>query len=260
MLPFVLKIADQPIERLQRINTESQSIDVNVQVELYAREINRADVPRTPESRRLSQVILHEATENAYATFITFLRNSAEPEDFLPFERLAQYSCQQYALILSTSRSHELFEICQMQPDANTSIFHYGGYEITIKPRRHILDTAAYLVAPDKYTLFIRQVREENTIRVYRSDFINLTENSPPPFKLDTRDIIESLQLQLVGQREQPLPIEQLLMFPPSTEDTNSPRISKCPECGGSVRRLGREADFCLECDWDNLPPLRQAR
>ena len=215
MLPFVLKIADQPVERLQRISAESQSIDVNVQVELYAREINRADVPRTPESRRL---------------------------------------------ILSTSRSHELFEICQMQPDANTSIFHYGGYEITIKPRRHILDTAAYLVAPDKYTLFIRQVREENTIRVYRSDFINLTENSPPPFKLDTRDIIESLQLQLVGQREQPLPIEQLLMFPPSTEDTNSPRINKCPECGGRVRRLGREADFCLECDWDNLPPLRQAR
>ena len=42
MLPFVLKIADQPIERLQRIDAESQSIDVNVQVELYAREINRA--------------------------------------------------------------------------------------------------------------------------------------------------------------------------------------------------------------------------
>ena len=260
MLPFVLKIADQPIERLQRISAENQSIDVNVQVELYAREINRADTPRTPESRRLSQLILDEATENAYATFIAFLRNSAEPEDFLPFERLAHYPCQHYALILSASRSHELFEICQMQPGANASTFHYGGYEITIKPRRYILDTAAYLVAPDKYTLFIRQVRDENTIRVYRSDFINLVRNSPPPFKLDTRDILESLRLQFVSEGEQPLPIEQLLMFPPSTEDTNSPRISKCPECGGSVRRLGREADFCLECDWDNLPPLRQAR
>ena len=259
MLPFVLKIADQPVERLQRISAESQPIDVNVQVELYSREINRADTTRTPASRRLSQLILHEATENAYATFVAFLQNSAEPEDFLPLEHLAQHPCRQYALILSASRSHELFEICRMQPDVNSSVFRYGGYEITIKPRRYILDTTAYLVAPDKYTLFIRQVREENTIRVYRSDFINLTENSPPPFKLDTRDIIESLQLELVGEREQTLPIEQLLMFPPSTEEANSPRLIKCPECGGRVRRLGSEADFCLECDWDNLPPLRQA-
>ena len=256
MLPFVLKIADQPIERLQRVSAESQPIDVNVQVELYAREINRADTSRTS----LSQLILDEATENAYATFVAFLQNNAESEDFLPFERLAQYPCRQYVLILSASRSHEIFEICQMQPEANASTFHYGEYEITIKPRRYVLDTTAYLVAPDRYTLFIRQVREENTIRVYRSDFMNLTRNSPPPFKLDARDIIESLQLQLVGETEQPLPIEQLLMFPPSTEDTASPRIDKCPECGGSVRRLGRGADFCLECDWDNLPLLTQAR
>lgn len=260
MLPFILKIADQPIERLQHINDENHPIDVDVQMELYSREIDRVDRERTTQPRRLSQLILDEATENAYAEFTGFLRDSAEPAAFLPFERLSQHPCRQYALILSASSSHELFEICQMQPDTSPSVLHYGGYEIAIKPRRYILDTAAYLIAPDKYTLFIRQVREENTIRVYRSDFINLAENSPPPFKLDTRDIIESLQLQLVGQREQPLPIEQLLMFPPTTEDTNSSRIRKCPECGGRVRRLGREADFCLECDWDNLPPLRQAR
>ncbi len=260
MLPFVLKIADRPVERLQRISDENQPIDVNVQVELYSREINRADITRTPASRRLSQLILHEATENAYATFTTFLQNSAEPENFLPFERLSQHPCRHYALILSASRSHELSEICQMQPDANAAVFHYRGFEIAIKPRRYILDTAAYLVAPDKYTLFIRQVREENTIRVYRSNFINLSRNSPPPFKLDTHDIIESLQLEFVEERERNLPIEQLLMFPPNTEEANSPRLVKCPECGGRVRRLGREADFCLECDWDNLPPLKHPR
>lgn len=260
MLPFILKIADQPVERLQRINAENQSVDVDVQVELYAREIGRTDIERAAQPRRLSQLILQEATENAYTTFVGFLRDNAEPAAFLPFGPLSQYPCRQYALILSASRSHELFEICQMQPDTSPSILHYGGYEIAIKPRRYILDTAAYLVAPDKYTLFIRQVREDDTIRVYRSDFINLTRNSPPPFKLDTRDIIENVQLELVGEQGQAVPIEQLLMFPPSTEDTNSPRINKCPECGGRVRRLGREADFCLECDWDNLPPLRQAR
>ena len=260
MLPFVLKIADQPVERLQRISDENQPIDVDVQVELYSREIDRAHVAPTSQPRRLSQLILHEATENAYATFIGFLQDNAESEAFLPFERLSQHSCRQYALILSASRSHELFEICQIQPDASPSVLYYGGYEIAIKPRRYILDTAAYLVAPGKYTLFIRQVREDNTIRVYRSHFINLTRNSPPPFKLDTRDIIESVQLELVGEREQTLPIEQLLMFPTSTEEADSARLSKCPECGGRVRQLGREGIFCLECDWDNLPPLKHPR
>ena len=260
MLPFILKIADQPVERLQRINVENQPIDVNVQVELYSREIDRTDMEWTSQPRRLSQLILQEATENAYTTFIEFLRDSAEPATFLPFERLSQYPCRQYSLILSVSSSHELFEICQMQPDTSPSILHYGEYEIAIKPRRYILDTAAYLVAPDKYTLFIRQVREDDTIRVYRSDFINLTRNSPPPFKLDTRDIIENVQLELVGERGQAVPIEQLLMFPPSTEEANSPRLIKCPECGGRVRQLGREGIFCLECDWDNLPPLKHLR
>ena len=116
------------------------------------------------------------------------------------------------------------------------------------------------MVAPDKYTLFVRQAREEDTIRVYRSDFITLTQNSPPPYKLDTHDIIESVRLELVGEREQTVPIEQLLMFPPSAEETNSASVVKCPECGGRVRQLGREGIFCLECDWDNLPPLKHPR
>lgn len=259
MLPFVLKIADRPVERLQRIHAENQSIDVDVQLECYSREFEPADMARPSRRQRLSQSILQEATESVYGTFVTFLRESAEPQTFLPFEYLAQYPCRRYALILSASRSHEIFEICQIQPDASHSILHYRGYEIAIKPRRYILDTAAYLVAPDKYTLFIRQVREDNTIRVYRSDFINLTQNSPLPFKFDTRDIIENLQLELMREREQNLPLEQLLMFPPSNEDTSLPRVTNCPECSGRVRRLGREGYFCLECDWDNLPPLKQS-
>ena len=82
MLPFILKIADQPIERLQRINDENQPIDVDVQVELYSREIGGTDMERTAQPRRLSQLILQEATENAYTTFITFLQDNAESEAF----------------------------------------------------------------------------------------------------------------------------------------------------------------------------------
>lgn len=252
MLPFVLKITDQPLERLQRINDENQPFDIDVQIELYSREANASDEDNASQSRKLNELI--------YAAFISFLQDSAEPEAFLPFERLSEHSCRQFVLILSASRSHELFEICQMQPGTSTSVLNCRGYEITIKPRRHILDTTAYLVARDKYTLFIRKVEENDTTRFYRSDFINLSQNSPPPFKLDAHNIIESMQLELMGDREQTLPIEQLLMFPTSSEEANSPRLSKCPECGGRVRQLGREGIFCLECDWDNLPPLKHPR
>ncbi len=252
MLPFVLKVADRPVEQLQRVNAENESIDVNVHIELYSRALNRVDEGGPSQSRQLNELI--------YAAFIEFLRNNAESEVFLPFERLAQHPCRQYLLILSALSSHELFEICQMQTGTSASVLNYGGYEITIKPRRHVLDTTAYLVAPDKYTLFIRKVQEDNTVRIYRSEFINLNRNSPPPLKFDTRDILENVQLELGRAREQTLPIEQLLMFPSSTEETNRPRLLKCPECGGRVRQLGKEANFCLECDWDNLPPLRQTR
>ena len=252
MLPFVLKVADRPVERLQCVNAENEPIDVNVHIELYSRELNRVAGDGAAQSRRLNELI--------YATFVQFLRDSAEPEIFLPFERLVQHSCRQYLLILSASSSHELFEICQMQAGSSSSVLNYGEYEITIKPRRHVLDTTAYLVAPDKYTLFMRKVQEDNTVRIYRSEFINLNRNSPPPFKFDTRDILENVQLELGRAREQNLPIEQLLMFPPNPEDTNRQHLIKCPECGGRVRRLGREANFCLECDWDNLPPLKHPR
>lgn len=258
MLPFVLKIAAQPVERL--LMAESQPLDVDVQTELYAREIDRADGDQPSQPRRLSQLILHEATENAYAMFTRFLGDAAAPEAFLPFERLHEYAGHQYALILSVPRSQELFEVCQLQPDTSLPLLHYGGYELAIKPRSSILDTTAYLVAPDKYTLFIRQVREGDTIRVYRSDFIDLTEDSPPPFKLDTHDIIESVRLELMRERGQALPIEQLLMFPPSAEEPSAAQLQKCPECGGRLRQLGREGVFCLECDWDNLPALRHSQ
>ena len=253
MLPFVLKIADRPVERLHHINAENQNIDVDVQIEFYSRELN-AGSENTSETPRQ---ILQEVTEKAYKAFIAFLQGAAEPEEFLPFALLEQYPCRKYCLLLSAARSHELLEIRQRQPNASQSVLHYGDYELEITARRQLLDTAAYLVAPKKYTLFVRQVREDNTIHVYRSSFMNLTRNAPPPLTLDAREIIESVQLEIAGESEQALPIEQLLMFPPSAEEMNANQLTTCPDCGGRVKSIGREGQFCLECNWDNLPPLK---
>lgn len=253
MLPFVLKIADLPVERLHRINAENQNIDIDVQIAFYSRELNAAS-ENTSETPRQ---ILQEVTENAYQAFIAFLQDAAEPAEFLPLDLLEQYPCRKYCLILSAARSHELLEIRQRQPNASQSVLHYGDYEFEITARRQLLDTAAYLVAPKKYTLFVRQVRKDNTIHAYRSSFMNLTRNAPPPLTLDAREIIESVQLELAGGTEQALPMEQLLMFPPSAEETNVNQLTTCPDCGGRVKSIGREGQFCLECNWDNLPPLK---
>ena len=55
------------------------------------------------------------------------------------------------------------------------------------------------------------------------------------------------------------MPIGQLLMFPPPTETETGEieHLTSCPECKGEVRRIN-ESFFCLECDWDNLPPLKR--
>ncbi len=259
MLPFVLKFADSPVESLHRINAEMQregrrealdlDIEVDVQIELYSQEIDGAQT---------AQQILQEATESAYQEFIGFLRSVSHPVEFLPFGLLQQFSGRRYCLILSTARSHELFDMCHMQPDPRHAVLQYGGYELTIIARRHLADTEAFLVEPKKHALFIRQVRAEDTIRVYRSSFMNLTRATPPPFSLDAREIIQNVQLELVGQTERAVRIEQLLMFPPPAEEATEARITNCPECGGRVRPLGKERHFCLDCDWDDLPLLKR--
>lgn len=255
MLPFVLKFADSPVENIHLMNADSQMaqasgavpphIEVDVQIPLYSREINGAQT---------AQQILREAIESAYQEFIGFLRTVAHPVQFLPFGLLQQFSTRNYCLILSAARARELFEICQMQPDARHTVLQYGGYELTIIARQQLGDTIGFLVEPKKHALFIRQVREEGTIRFYRSSFMHLTRAAPPAFSLDAREIIQNVRLELVGQTERAMPIEQLLMFPPGVEEVSEGRITACPECGGRVKPLGREGHFCLYCDWDDLP------
>lgn len=257
MLPFVLKFADSPVENIHLTGAESQAarangavlpdIEVDVQIEFYSREINGV---------QSAQQLLQGAIEKAYQEFIGFLRTVAHPVQFLPFGLLQQFSTRNYCLILSTARARELFELCQMQPDARHTVLQYGGYELTIIARRQLGDTIGFLVEPKKHALFIRQVREEGTIRFYRSSFMHLTRAAPPAFSLDTREIIQNVRMELVGQTERAMPIEQLLMFPPGADAVavSEGRITSCPECGGRVKPLGREGHFCLYCDWDDLP------
>ena len=114
-----------------------------------------------------------------------------------------------------------------------------------------LLDTEAYLIAPNKYTIFLRQVNAANEINVYHSDFIDLAGSTPPPLALHPQEVIDTVRNNVGAETEgtKPLNSNAIKKESPAT-------ITECPECSGEVQRIGGENYFCLECNWDNLPAL----
>lgn len=263
MLPFVLKTVDEPELRLHLLNSQNSTVNVDVQTELYMSGSVRTQSEEQPQIiRRQNLAVLRGAKEAAYKAFTSFLQQIAEPQSFLPIELLSQYPNQRYVLILSVARFYELHEVFQNTPDdiwmeQGDSIFEFEGYELSLSAKHYLLDSTAYLVAPGKYTVFMRRVNHEETIRFYRSKFIDLLGNAPPPLNLNAQDVIEAVQQDIIS-RESAVSIGQLLMFPHSNEPEIDEKetMTHCPECNGDLRRIS-QSYFCLECDWDNLPPLK---
>lgn len=256
MLPFTTKVTHQLVERLCRITAqnEPQDIDVDVDIHVHSREIHHLFTTRSSTSRDLGSEVLNDAQEQVYEAFITFLQSIAQPEVFLPVNLLNRYPQRLYCLLMSPNRSREMFEIYNKSAGDRLT---YSDYELVVNSKPQILDTEAYLIAPNKYTLFMRQVNESRAINVYRSDFIDLVTNTPPPFNLHAQDIIDTLQNTVATEPVQPIEGQQLLMFPPYEEKEEMEKVTECPECGGAIQKIGVGKYFCLDCEWDNLPPLR---
>lgn len=262
MLPFILKTVDEPSLRLQLLSNVNLTYDVHIQTEMHINDDNSSSSEGN-ESHLESdnRAILRAAKEAVYKAFTAFLKQNAEPGEFLPFELLSQYPYQRYTLILSVTRSYELQDIFQntsdtIWMDGGSSIFEFEGYELAINAKHHIVDSSAFLVSPEKFTVFMRRVNEPDTTRFYRSTFIDLTQNAPPPFHLNAQEIIENVQ-QDIASRERAIQMGEMLSYPPSNDEDRSETESKksCPECNGDVRQIGNSF-FCLQCDWDDLPPL----
>ena len=260
MLPFVIKDTHQPVERLRRITAQNQHQDLDVHVELllHTREIRQVHALSGAARRHLSAEIFNEAKARAYEEFLTFLRRVAEPEVFLPTDLLNRYPHRQYYLLLSPNRSHELFEIYNTELRYGQRLVTYVDYDFIVEASPQIIDREAYLIAPGKYTLFMRQVNEDNAIRVYRSDFVDLAASTPPPLDLRAQDLINTIQNGAEATTEDEPHWQQLLMFPTAQEKEEPPtKLTKCPACEGQVQEIGEDSYFCLNCDWDNLKTLR---
>ena len=258
ILPFTLEITNQSPVQLRRINANQyEDIDVDVQFLLHSWEIRQLNTSRDNTRRQPMRRILDESQDYVYEAFIRFLREAAEPEIFLPTNLLNRYPYRQYCLLLSRTRSRELLEIYNTSDRYSQYSVPYGDYDFIVNGRSQLLDTEAYLIAPNKYTLFLRQVDETNEIRIYHSDFVDLVSHAPPPLDFHAQEVIDSLQNNIESEVEDEPDWRQLLIFPVRQEEELLATVTKCPACGSEVQRVGGESYFCLDCDWDNLPILK---
>ncbi len=264
MLPFILKTVDEPSLRLQLLSNRNVTFDVHIQTEMEINDENCSSLEGNEiHLEDSNRAILREAKEAVYKAFTTFLKQTSEPGPFLPFERLSQYPYQRYTLILSVTHSYELQDVFQSTSDmiwmdGGNSIFEFEGYELAINAKHHIVDSSAFLVSPEKFTVFMRRVNAPDTTRFYRSAFIDLIQNAPPPFHLNAQEIIETVQ-QDIASRESAISMDKRMANASNDGEDISEMENRpsCPECNGDIRRIGTSF-FCLQCDWDDLPPLNR--
>ena len=230
---------------------QHEELDVEVGRLLRSWEIHHLHALRDSTRRNLTQQILNEVPDDAYKMFIRFLRGAAEPEAFLPTVRLNRYLHRQYCLLLSSRWERELFETYNRGSRYSRRLINFNGYDLIVGTRTQLLDAEAYLIAPNKYTIFLRQVNAANEINVYHSDFIDLAGTTPPPLALQPQEVIDTIRNNVGAEAEDKPPDQQHL------QEGSPTKVTECPKCCGEVQRIGGENYFCLECDWDNLTALR---
>jgi hypothetical protein len=257
MLPFTITITNQSPVRLCRITSHPpQELDVDVEFLVHSWEIDQLQALREDTRRQPRRQILNESQDSLYEAFIRFLRGIAEPNIFLPTNLLSGYPYGEYCLLLSQTRSRELLDIYNASDRYSQRAVTYGRYNFILNASPQLLDTEAYLIVPNKYTLFLRQVNETSEIQIYRSEFIDLASNTPPPLDFHAQEVIDTIQNSIDSEIEAEPRWRQLFIFPMRQEEEPSATVTECPKCGGEVQRIGGESHFCLNCDWDNLPTL----
>lgn len=257
LLPFNIQKVNHPHATVSEAPIAEIIGDTEVSVDLllHSREIERFEYLHPNRRQQILLDVINEAREYAFDEFIHYLRIVAQASGFFPVENLRRYRSQKYSLLLSRQMAYRLREL--FSEGADTNILTFYGYELLINSHQYLIDAEAYLVARDKYTIFVYPRVEDNVISVYRSDFIDLNRRTLPPIGLRTQSIIDLMTYPpepVFTRRHIHLPSDTMpkTSSPPQTCQT----FTECPECGGKVRCIGGSDYFCLDCNWDNMKPM----
>ena len=207
-----------------------------------------------------------EATERTVEHFVIFLTNLARTRTLRNWEDLVLMLDPQfmsYCLLTSQSRYFEFrYEILNW------------GEEIAIHRRKiqlvsshQIIGDDCYLIMPEQYTVYIYIHRQNASVKVYMSPFIDLERRNFTPIRLNADNILDLLREDSSPYEESPAnlpsisdteeyPLVKSPQYPIVSGKKAAPRFKRCPICSGRIKYLSETDAFCLDCDWDNLVPL----
>ena len=241
--PFIVKLVES--DAVSTPNDVGQGVLIPTQtpvdLPLYRREV-RGFRQMTPAQRAQSRRnAIEEAKLASFEKFILSLQIIAEYEPYLSVSALDEKAPRRYAFLVSEGRWNRLRR--QAAPTGGRSLrARVGALEFDILTHPRLNANEAYLVAAEKYLLYLRPRQAENGYIVSRSEFIDRMPDSGPPLSMRPERALREL-------------FEASQTSSPAAADAEND-VSPCPECGGKTVPLSAGAAFCLECEWDNLKKL----
>ena len=240
--PFIVKLVDS--DRVSVPQDVGQGVlipaDTPVDLPLKRRDIrgfHRMTDAQRAQSRRIA---VEEAKMAAFEKFILSLQIAAEYEPYLSVNALDEKAPRRYALLISVDRWKRLRR--QAAPTGGRSLrARVGALDFDILTHGRLNPNEAYLVAAEKYLLYLRTRQTETGFVSTRSEFIDRMPESGPPLSMRPERALQELFDAAEPER--------------SAEESDRGAIP-CPKCAGKTVSLAPGSEFCLECDWDNLKKL----
>jgi hypothetical protein len=258
--PFKTEIVDSQNPNISRRSTyrNAANTEINVDIRFHSCDIEHLESLRPSIRRELVLQVIEDAKRFVYDEFIHFLQITARPVNFLPLEALRRYRNQRYSLILAPRIASEIAEWAGISTHATGEVLIFHGCELEVNEHQRLIETEGYIVASDRYTIFLHPTLNLQSVDVYRSDFIELNQRTLPPISLHAQIIIDAIRqmLQPSTRRRRTTLFDIIPRTPPPEDQPPSKLLTKCPKCSGRLKRLGGDDYFCLDCDWDNLKPM----
>jgi hypothetical protein len=251
--------ADSVILTGRSSSGSSDDSEINVDIQFHSCEIENFESLRPSIRRELIIQVMEDAKRCTYDEFIHFLQVAARPVNFFPMEALRRYQNQRYSLLLAPRIASEVNELSGISTPSNDEILIFRGCELEINQHPQLMEPEAYVVASNRYGIFLRLTLDTQGVDVYRSDFIEVNRRTLPPIRLHAQIIIEAIQHIVqpsTRRRRMSMLLDIIQRNPPSEDPPPSKLLTKCPKCSGRLKRLGGDDYFCLDCDWDNLKPM----
>jgi hypothetical protein len=198
--------------------------------------------------RLLTERILDEAKMLAFEKFVLFLQIVSEYQSSFPKELLRRSEERRFVVLLPTSSWLELrLRHNLLSPRRESLRTWLEEFELELLSHPRLADDEAYIVGRDKYRLYLHVHELRDELRVFRSDFLDVSTQPNAPIALRARNVLAKL-FDDVERRSATVTAERTTV------------AASCPRCHGRLIYLALDEAFCLSCDWDNLKVLPNSR